>query len=171
VKRHVVASTLLALTTAVALGACDGGSATSYAGSGPAGVGTTDSFCGSSNSCATCTPKNGCGWCYDSDGTGQCVSSPTECTTQAFDWTWNPEGCRVPAQAAIVPSEDAATGEDAAMGEDAGTGEDAGGTTDAGHIFTAGDASAPDGVAQSACLGPAPGDAGDGAAPCVVETP
>lgn len=165
VKRQVVASTLLALATAVALGACDGESSSSSSGYTVTGGGESpDAFCGLSQSCATCTPKNGCGWCYDSDGTGQCVSSPTECTTQVFEWTWNPEGCRVPAHAAIASSEDAGT-----------DGDDAGGKSDAGaavFIGNAGDAGAADGVASSACLGPSPGDASaEGAAPCVVETP
>jgi hypothetical protein len=53
-------------------------------------------------SCGTCTPVEGCGWCFDSDGNGMCASSPDECTTPAFSWTWNESGCRVAADAGTV---------------------------------------------------------------------
>jgi hypothetical protein len=53
-------------------------------------------------SCESCTPISGCGWCFDSNGTGQCASDPDSCSTPAFSWTWNSDGCRVAADAGAV---------------------------------------------------------------------
>jgi hypothetical protein len=153
----MVARMVLALAAAaVATGSCDSESAISTPTGNP---GNNYGFCGSFRSCETCTPQSGCGWCYNSDGTEQCASDPSECATPSFEWTWNPDGCRVPAQV-TTPGRDAAAEE-----------------TDAGS-FAKGDATASDDVAASACLGPdanAPADAGDGGeggtTGCVVEVP
>ena len=61
-------------------------------------------YCSAFVSCETCTPANGCGWCYDSNGTGTCAASPDECPTLSFSWTWDPSGCRVTADASVVPA-------------------------------------------------------------------
>jgi hypothetical protein len=57
--------------------------------------------CHAYSSCQSCTPIWGCGWCFDSNGSGQCVSDPGYCATSAFSWTWNPDGCRVAADAGV----------------------------------------------------------------------
>jgi hypothetical protein len=81
---------------AFALGACQGDNSSGGWGVGPYA-------CGQYTTCGTCTPVPGCGWCYDSNGTGQCVAGPDQCATPAFSWTWNPSGCRVPADASTGP--------------------------------------------------------------------
>jgi hypothetical protein len=98
--RSTIAGPILASLIAVAVGACgsDGGGG-SESGSGP---GPT-AYCTQYSTCDTCTPANGCGWCYDSDGTGMCASGPDQCATQAFSWTWDIQGCRVAADASVVP--------------------------------------------------------------------
>ena len=111
---------------ALVLGACENDSADD----GGYAYGYHDA-CHQFASCGTCTPVDGCGWCFDSNGTGMCAASPDECATPVFSWTWNPSGCRVPADAgagqvttddaapavpvdaAIVVTEDAATESDA----------------------------------------------------------
>jgi|SRR5580704_1189635 hypothetical protein len=97
---------LVAVTIAAAalvLGACEGDSSDS--GAGYAGYGDPHfDGCRQFASCGTCTPVNGCGWCFDSDGTGMCAASPDECATPVFSWTWNPDGCRVPADAGTAQS-------------------------------------------------------------------
>jgi hypothetical protein len=157
VKKRFVARMVLALAAALPMGACDSESTVTTPTT--PNYGSNYGFCSSFRSCDTCTPQNGCGWCYNSDGTGQCASDPSECATPSFEWTWNPDGCRVPAQA-TTPGRDAAAEE-----------------TDAGS-FAKGDAASSDDVAASACLGPganAPPDAGDGGeggqTGCVVEVP
>ncbi len=157
-QKHLGAATFLLLAVALPVGACDD-EPTNL----PQGVtyAASTGFCSSFRSCDTCTPQNGCGWCYDSDGTGQCASGPDECATPAFEWTWNPDGCRVTAHASTAPTQDAA--------DDAEP-----------SVFGTGDASVSDGVAPSACLGPvmlvdANADGGEGGEagpiPCVVEVP
>ena len=146
---------VLALAAAaLPTGACDSGSAISTPTASPGN--NYYGFCASFRSCETCTPQNGCGWCYNSDGTEQCASDPSECATPSFEWTWNPDGCRVPAQA-TTPGRDGAA-------EETGAGS-----------FAKGDAASSYDVAASACLGPganAPADGGEGGATgCVVEVP
>ena len=94
-SRGAIAASLVGL----ALAACgnDGGNGVD-AGSDLTG------YCSGFVSCETCTPANGCGWCYDSNGTGTCAASPDECPTQSFSWTWDPSGCRVTADASVVPA-------------------------------------------------------------------
>jgi len=86
--------------------------------------------CSQFASCNACTPINGCGWCYNSDGTGTCAASPDQCPTQSFSWTWDPDGCRVVADADVEPAStpvrseagvDAATDAAAAVSAEAGT--------------------------------------------------
>jgi hypothetical protein len=36
-----------------------------------------------------------------------CAASPDECVTPAFGWTWNPSGCRIPADASTAQAPDA----------------------------------------------------------------
>ncbi len=91
---------------ALVLGACETDSGTDNAGYGY-GYGYGGGGCHQFTSCGTCTPVDGCGWCFDSDGTGMCASSPDECATPVFSWTWNPAGCRVPADAGAVQVSDA----------------------------------------------------------------
>ncbi len=165
-KVHLFAGALLALATALAIGACD--DSESSESSGGAGYGTDD-FCGSFQSCTACTPQDGCGWCYDSDGTGQCVSSPNACATPAFDWTWNPDGCRVPAQTRTAPLDAGEALEASPVASpDAGAGEDA---------ETSVDASVPSSDARAnACVqtvdASPPFDGGDAASSaCVTEGP
>jgi hypothetical protein len=152
---------VLALAAALPIGACD--SENTDTALPTSNYASTYGFCSSFRSCQTCTPQNGCGWCYNSDGTGQCASDPVECATPSFEWTWNPDGCRVSARASTAPEEDAAATE--ADSATFGT-------------FASGDAASSGDVAASACLGPrpaAPADAGDGGAGdergCVVEVP
>jgi hypothetical protein len=109
---------------ALVLGACEsnsGDDSAGYAGyAGPHSDG-----CSQFSSCGTCTPVDGCGWCFDSDGTGMCAASPDECATPIFSWTWNPNGCRVPADAGTAPAPALGTvstpgNEGTPVGEDAG---------------------------------------------------
>jgi hypothetical protein len=95
--RSAVTGSILASLITVALAACgsDGGGADA----GP----YLASYCGQFTTCGTCTPANGCGWCYNDDGTGTCAASPDECPTLAFSWTWDPSGCRVTADASVIP--------------------------------------------------------------------
>jgi hypothetical protein len=99
--RRIVAATIAA--GALVLGACESDSGDDSVGSG----GGYYDACRNYTSCSTCTPIEGCGWCFDSDGTGMCAASPDECVTPAFSWTWNPSGCRIPADAGIAPASDA----------------------------------------------------------------
>jgi hypothetical protein len=99
VKRLVVYAALLAFFAATA-GACD--EAYVY------GVGPREGrYCRQFDTCGACTPVLGCGWCTSPDGTGTCTSDPDECPTEQFDWTWNPSGCLVPADASVsLPARD-----------------------------------------------------------------
>jgi hypothetical protein len=112
---------------ALILGACETDSGNDSAGYGY-GYGYGGG-CHQFGSCGTCTPVEGCGWCFDSDGTGMCAASPDECATPVFSWTWNPAGCRVPADAGAVQVTDAGLllsttpGADAALTSDGGAGE------------------------------------------------
>ncbi len=75
-------------------------------------------------SCGTCTPVSGCGWCFNADGTGLCAAGPDECPTPVFSWTWNPSGCRIPADAGAGPvavNDDAALAGDREVAADSGT--------------------------------------------------
>jgi hypothetical protein len=69
--------------------------------------------CGAYASCSACTPVVGCGWCDNADGTGTCATSPDACAGAAFSWTWDPSGCRVPAEAGVLPVDAAANPTDA----------------------------------------------------------
>jgi hypothetical protein len=95
--RSAITGPIVASLIAIALGACgtDGG--------GDDGGPNLPSYCGQFTTCGTCTPQNGCGWCYNDDGTGTCAPSPDACPTLAFSWTWDPDGCRVTAEASVVP--------------------------------------------------------------------
>jgi len=93
VKRLVVYAALLAFFAATA-GAC--GEEYVY------GVAPHEGrYCRQFDTCGACTPVPGCGWCTSPDGTGTCTSDPDECPTEQFDWTWNPSGCHVPADASV----------------------------------------------------------------------
>jgi hypothetical protein len=130
---------------AIVLGACEDDSG---AGGADYAYGGFHDECHAFLSCGTCTPIEGCGWCFDSDGTGLCASSPDECTTPAFGWTWNPSGCRIPADASTTRESGAgiapAVGDDAALSSetDGATRDDAA-EIDAGSA--PGDAAGPDG--------------------------
>jgi hypothetical protein len=140
--RRIVAAAMAG--AALVVGACendsadDGGGGYAYA---------YHDACHQFASCGTCTPVNGCGWCFDSNGTGICAASPDECATPVFSWTWNPSGCRVPADAgaAQVTTGDA-TPADAVDAAIVVT-EDASGEADAAPLDAASppaDASTPD---------------------------
>jgi len=81
-----------------------------YDGGGWSAGGAVD--CGEFASCASCTPVSGCGWCFDSNGMGECAPDPDSCSTPAFSWTWNLDGCRLPADAgpSVVTREAGPTG-------------------------------------------------------------
>jgi hypothetical protein len=110
VKRLVVYATLLAFFAATA-GACDG----EYV----YGVAPREGrYCRQFDTCGACTPVPGCGWCTSPDGTGTCTSDPDECPTEQFDWTWNPSGCHVPADASVSrPPQDGAAASDDSSSE------------------------------------------------------
>jgi hypothetical protein len=95
--RRAIAGSIAASLVAVVVGACGNNAG------GPDGGPDLTGFCSQFTTCGTCTPQNGCGWCYDSDGTGTCAADPDECSTPAFSWTWDPDGCRVAADASVVP--------------------------------------------------------------------
>ncbi len=103
---------LVAVTIAAAalvLGACEsdsGDSNADYAGYGDPHFDGCRQF----TSCGTCTPVDGCGWCFDSNGAGMCAASPDQCATPVFSWTWNPDGCRVPADAGAARAPATGTG-------------------------------------------------------------
>jgi hypothetical protein len=88
-------------------------------------------------SCGTCTPVLGCGWCFDSDGTGECVSTPAACSTPVFSWTWNPSGCRVPADAQAGSPPSAIDAGAPTVGDDAGE-ADASATPETGTAVDSG---------------------------------
>jgi hypothetical protein len=108
-------SFLLAASGGLLFSACDDGSGWGYAGGG----GYAGS-CSLQLSCGTCTPVNGCGWCTAPNGMGVCASDPDYCPTQEFTWTWDPSGCRVAADASVIPGDgetpDSSTG-DGAVGD------------------------------------------------------
>jgi hypothetical protein len=95
----------------------------SYQTGGVAG-GSVD--CSQYTSCSTCTPVLGCGWCYDSDGRGLCTSGPDQCPTTRFTWTWNPDGCQLPADAGVAAVSEAGDARSAEAGGngDAATAQD-----------------------------------------------
>jgi hypothetical protein len=89
---------LPALATLLLICACDTG--TGYDGYRPyGGAGPCKTF----TSCGTCTPISGCGWCFTGAGNsdGVCTDEPNDCPTLQFSWTWDPNGCRVSADAGI----------------------------------------------------------------------
>ncbi len=145
--RRILAAAVAA--GALVLGACESDSGDDSVGYG----GGYYDGCRSFTSCSTCTPVEGCGWCFDADGTGMCAASPDECATPAFSWTWNASGCRIPADAGIVPGSDAGPApppeQDAANPGDAtppvedAVAPEAGGPLDSGAV--APEASVPDG--------------------------
>lgn len=91
----------IALGTILVSAACESGSDDSATSSYPSSYGAYDA-CQQYASCGTCTPVYGCGWCFDSNGAGQCAADPSACATPTFGWTWNPDGCRVAADAGSV---------------------------------------------------------------------
>jgi hypothetical protein len=95
----------VALAGALVVGACNGGDDSSSSFGGYSSYGGDG--CQQFTSCTACTPVPGCGWCFDSDGRGMCAASPDECATPAFSWTWNPSGCRIPADASTAQAPDA----------------------------------------------------------------
>jgi hypothetical protein len=116
------AGTMFSLAASLALGACGSNSSgATYESGGYAYVDGCQTFA----SCQACTPQDGCGWCYNADGTGQCASSPDQCATEEFEWTWNPSGCRVAATASTVATPDA--GEPAETTSDGATADSAAG--------------------------------------------
>jgi hypothetical protein len=109
-KRVFGSVVVLSLVTALA-GACDDSS-----GSGPyyvtpgSGAGYA---CNAYTTCGSCTAAVGCGWCEDPNGRGLCGWGPDACPSSAFSWTWNPSGCRNPADASVSTVPDAAPASDA----------------------------------------------------------
>jgi hypothetical protein len=106
---------------AIIVGGCDSGRH-DHDGSTLNSEAYNEQMCGAYTTCGTCTPVVGCGWCGEG-ASGMCTASPDECTGQTFDWTWDPNGCRVEADASVVSTSDAGT-TDAAT-EDASENEDA----------------------------------------------
>jgi hypothetical protein len=106
-------ASILASVVAVSLAACSDSSQGYYV-TPASGGGGGNTFCSQYTSCGTCTPVEGCGWCFTRTS-GMCASSPDQCGTLEFTWTWNPSGC---------PGADAsvATPTDAAAPKDAGSG-------------------------------------------------
>jgi hypothetical protein len=102
---------LIAFASASSIGlliaACDVGGSWGYGGSGGYGGGT--STCSANTTCGTCTPISGCGWCTAPSGQGVCASDPDDCPTEQFTWTWDPNGCRVAADAGVGGSSEAST--------------------------------------------------------------
>jgi hypothetical protein len=102
---RLIAAMLVVSVVGLSLGACsEQGPSTS------AGFGGSSVRCPQFASCEACTPVLGCGWCYNGDGTGACAAGPSACSPAPFTWTWNPSGCRVTADASVVPSADAPPG-------------------------------------------------------------
>jgi hypothetical protein len=95
--KRVLIGVLLASSVGLALASCDNGSwgTVSY------GSGGSGGYCSANTSCGTCTPVDGCGWCAAPNGTGVCAPDPDDCPTLEFTWTWDPNGCRVVAEASI----------------------------------------------------------------------
>jgi hypothetical protein len=122
-NRMLVGGSIVA-ALAVTLSACDVGLSGSV---GAYGGGSTS--CRFYSSCDTCTPVSGCGWCTAPGGAGVCASDPDDCPTSEFSWTWDPKGCRVAADASVLPSDDDAT---VPVIEDAATRPD--GNADASRI-------------------------------------
>jgi hypothetical protein len=133
------------LAAAMAVGALVLGACETDSGDDHVSYGGYYDGCRNYTSCGTCTPVNGCGWCCDADGTGLCASSPDECVTPAFSWTWNPSGCRIPADAGAVqassdaetapqPEPDAAAANDGAPVEDAVAAREGGAAVDSGSL-------------------------------------
>ncbi|HZU85650.1 MAG TPA: hypothetical protein VE987_22140 [Polyangiaceae bacterium] len=91
--------------TAFAAGACDGpGGAPAGGGAAWGPTGRSFGGCRQYTSCEVCTPVEGCGWCYRDDGSGMCADDPNDCSSASvFTWTWDPGGCFVPPDAAVVP--------------------------------------------------------------------
>ena len=86
-KRWLGAS-ILASVVAVSLAACSDSSTGGYYAYGGGG----SPSCSQYTSCGTCTPVQGCGWCFTRTN-GMCASSPDQCGTMEFTWTWDPSGC------------------------------------------------------------------------------
>jgi hypothetical protein len=93
--KPLIAWTLSSLLIGLSLAACDGGYNTRPYGEPYA------TQCHAYASCASCTPVTGCGWCFGADGHGACAADPDECRGPSFAWTWEPTGCRTPADAGI----------------------------------------------------------------------
>jgi hypothetical protein len=94
-------ASILASVVAISLAACSDSSGYSYAPAYGGGGGST--FCSQYTSCGTCTPVEGCGWCFTRTS-GMCASSPDQCGTNEFTWTWNPSGCPG-ADASVAPAD------------------------------------------------------------------
>jgi hypothetical protein len=126
-KQWWMAGVVLSLLP-MGIASCDGSSGASSIAYSPA-FGT----CSQYTSCFTCTPAVGCGWCSKSDGTGMCATNPNECANaKAFNWTWDPSGCHVTADASVASVDAAEASTDSASGRtdvamqsgDAGAGPD-----------------------------------------------
>ncbi len=66
-------------------------------------AGASATSCSAKTTCGTCTPVLGCGWCQLDDGSGRCVDDPNDCADHdVFTWTWEPSGCREPADAGVA---------------------------------------------------------------------
>jgi len=89
-NRRWLGASILASVVAVSLAACSDRSSQPYYVGASGGGGNT--LCSQYTSCGTCTPVEGCGWCF-TRSSGMCASSPDECGTNEFTWTWNASGC------------------------------------------------------------------------------
>jgi hypothetical protein len=122
-KKQVLTCALVATLAAMAASACDGGSG--YVDERERGNGGS---CEQYASCGTCTPVSGCGWCTTSTGQGLCAADPNECAGASdFNWTWDPSGCLVTADAGVAAS---TGGGDGAAPSETGASEGAGGAGD-----------------------------------------
>jgi hypothetical protein len=124
--KRIFSSVFFASAIAIAAAACDSGD-DGYGEIYGGGYG----YCAGATTCGACTPLNGCGWCFNADGTGTCTSSPDECTTPEFSWTWDPSGCRETADAGVVVPDAGASLLDGATQGDAASPTDDGATIDA----------------------------------------
>ena len=95
-KRVAVGTLFALLVLASTLGGCED---RGFRGDG---ISQRASACAQMTSCDTCTPVVGCGWCFHGNGGGSCVADPDQCGGQQFSWTWEPNGCRVGADASTI---------------------------------------------------------------------
>jgi hypothetical protein len=153
VRTARILGVLLASGVAVTLASCSDERQRRYDDYG----GYADS-CATYDSCGTCTPVVGCGWCYNGDGTGTCTNGPDQCPALEFSWTWEPSGCRSPADAG-VSTKDAAGDQDTGPSPDAQTADDANGSIDTGLPADAGTALDASGTTDASTMDDASSDA------------